>query len=206
MAALAAGIVAVDMLLACRLDSYNYSLHTEFRIVAILLAVAVYGLISRWNWPSLGLTLHLRQPLTYWVKAALALGGIVAVVALAAGAVALACGIDLHKYRLFSSPRQFWPWASYACLAPPVVEEGIYRFVLCVPLAALARPWAAIIGSGLVFAGLHVAYGNPGIDNAIAGFLLAWAFLKSGNLLVPIALHALGNLAVGLFQVAACYL
>ena len=34
----------------------------------------------------------------------------------------------------------------------------------------------------------------PGPDNLIAGFFLAWAFLKSGSIIVPLALHALGNL------------
>jgi uncharacterized protein len=48
----------------------------------------------------------------------------------------------------------------------------------------------------VVFALLHVAYGNPGIDNTIGGFILTWAFLKSETILVPIVLHGLGNLAV----------
>ena len=50
--------------------------------------------------------------------------------------------------------------------------------------------------SGLLFGGLHVLYGNPGPDNLVAGFFLAWAILKSGSILVPLALHALGNLCV----------
>jgi membrane protease YdiL (CAAX protease family) len=45
-----------------------------------------------------------------------------------------------------------------------------------------------------IFEALHVLYGNPGSDNLIAGFFLAWAYLKSGTIVVPVTLHLLGNL------------
>ena len=65
--------------------------------------------------------------------------------------------------------------------------------------------WPTIIASGLVFAALHFRFGVASPDNAIAGFVLAWAYIKSESILVPITLHALGNLAVGLYMLAAMH-
>jgi membrane protease YdiL (CAAX protease family) len=48
--------------------------------------------------------------------------------------------------------------------------------------------------SGVIFAGLHFLYGNPSPENLLGGFILTWANLKSGTLIVPISLHAVGNL------------
>ena len=62
-----------------------------------------------------------------------------------------------------------------------------------------------IILSGTVFALAHLVGGNPGPDNFIAGFILAWAFLKSGTLLIPILLHFAGNLCVFVFGVLMFY-
>jgi uncharacterized protein len=54
---------------------------------------------------------------------------------------------------------------------------------------------------------LHVLYGNAGPNNLVAGFFLAWSYLKSEAFLIPVALHSLGNFFVLLVQVAAwCWL
>jgi membrane protease YdiL (CAAX protease family) len=79
------------------------------------------------------------------------------------------------------------------CVIAPVVEESIYRLVLCFPTTATIGSTGAIILSGATFAGLHFAYGNPSPDNFVAGYILAWAYLKSGSIMVPITLHSLGN-------------
>jgi uncharacterized protein len=78
----------------------------------------------------------------------------------------------------------------------PLKEEAIYRLGVCVPLTPWLGPRAAIAVSGLVFAGLHFAYGNPSPENLVGGFFLAWAYLKSETILVPVLLHGLGNLCV----------
>lgn len=39
----------------------------------------------------------------------------------------------------------------------------------------------------------------------LGGFILSWAFLKSGTLIIPISLHALGNLCVFLGNVGYFY-
>ena len=79
------------------------------------------------------------------------------------------------------------------CVQVPLVEEVLYRLVLCVPLVALAGPRSAITDGGIVFAALHFVYGNPGPDNFIASFFPCWAYVKSGSLIVPILFHCVGN-------------
>lgn len=80
------------------------------------------------------------------------------------------------------------------CLAAPVLEETLYRMLLCGALGAFCGPRSQILVSGGAFALLHAAYGNPSPENQLGGFLLAWAYLRSGSLYVPLALHAVGNL------------
>ncbi len=90
------------------------------------------------------------------------------------------------------------------CIIYPVLEELLFRMILCVPIAAWS-PKAAIIASGAAFAVAHFVGGNPGPDNFVAGYFLVWAYLKSGTIVVPILLHACGNaIALG-FQVLAWY-
>lgn len=36
----------------------------------------------------------------------------------------------------------------------------------------------------------------------IGGFVLAWAYLKSGSIMIPIGLHSLGNLGLLAFNAA----
>jgi membrane protease YdiL (CAAX protease family) len=92
------------------------------------------------------------------------------------------------------------------CVDYPLFEEVLYRLAVCVPVAAWLGPRVAIAASGFIFAGLHVLYGNPSPDNLLGGFILAWAFLRSGTLVVPIALHSLGNLCAFLCHAAYFYL
>jgi membrane protease YdiL (CAAX protease family) len=84
----------------------------------------------------------------------------------------------------------------YVCIVWPIYEEVIYRVALCSPSAALVGRWPAIILNGVVFAALHVAYGNPDPSNAIGGFALAWIFLRSRSILVSIVGHSIGNFAI----------
>jgi membrane protease YdiL (CAAX protease family) len=84
-----------------------------------------------------------------------------------------------------------------------LLEEVVYRALLTAAVFPLAGQRGTIVVSGIVFASIHLIGGNPGPDNQIAGFLLEWAFLRSGTILVPVALHAAGNLiALGLHVAA----
>jgi membrane protease YdiL (CAAX protease family) len=80
------------------------------------------------------------------------------------------------------------------CLYAPIVEETVFRLLLTAALLpTLGERWT-IVASGAAFAIVHILRGNPGPDNLIAGFMLEWAFLRSGTILVPLAFHAGGNL------------
>ena len=179
------------------------------RLCVGILAIVSLGYLAGWDRPTLGWRLKAAQGSRYWAKAALLMGGIILAAVVVAAGVYLAVVRDprpLSSFRLFQEPSQFWRWGLHACLVAPVTEELFYRFTLCTAVAAVARPWVVIAASGVAFAGLHVLYGNPGVDNCLAGLLLAWAYLKSGSLLVPLLLHSAGNLAVGLIHMVMCYL
>jgi membrane protease YdiL (CAAX protease family) len=89
------------------------------------------------------------------------------------------------------------------CILAPLLEESLYRAVLCVGVAAVLGDRWAIAASGVAFALLHVFYGNPSPENLLGGFVLGWAFLRSGSLFVPLLLHAGGNAVVWLVHVGA---
>ena len=162
------------------------------RAVLALGAPAVYLVLARGDAGSVGLRLRPVANHRYWLRASLAIGAAIVVCLLAGGGLYSLQGWEIPIIRM--APDQFWPHFLHACILAPIVEEGIYRVGLCCGAVVLLKPHAAIVVSGLVFGALHVLYGNPGPDNLIAGFFLAWAFLKSGSILVPVALHALGNL------------
>ena len=81
----------------------------------------------------------------------------------------------------------------HMCVFAPLLEEAIYRIALCVPLASFDAK-GAVVASGAVFGLLHVVYGNPSPENVLGGFFLAWAYLRSGSVCLPVLLHAAGNL------------
>ena len=91
------------------------------------------------------------------------------------------------------------------CVLSPIFEEATYRFGLCTGLVTVLRPWGTIFVTGMIFGALHILYGNPGPDNLIAGYFLAWAYLKSGTIVVPVVLHSFGNLCTLAMHVATWY-
>ncbi len=191
----AAAIVAADLML-----THFAQYMTPYRLGFLFVAVAVYGSRCQWDSPSLGLTLRPVQGYAYWIKATLVIGLIMLTVLLSAFAVYRFQG---KPFSLGSCPLAEMPkWFYFACINAPLLEETVYRFVLCVAAVAVLGPVPAIVLSGIAFGALHVVAGVASPDNLIAGFILAWAFLKSGSLAVPIALHALGNLCIVAAQIA----
>ena len=57
--------------------------------------------------------------------------------------------------------------------------------------------------AGLALGARYALWKSP--ENLTGGWFLAWAYLKSGSILMPLLLHSLGNLAVIAGQVAAWY-
>jgi uncharacterized protein len=89
-------------------------------------------------------------------------------------------------------------WWVFVCITAGVCEEILFRGFMLQYLHVL--PWTlnltlALLVSSVVF-GLNHLYGGVGgvLSSSIAGFLFGLLFLLSGNLLIPIVLHALTDL------------
>ncbi len=170
--------------------------------LAVIALVAQFRLVQG-DLSSVGLRLTPTQGWWYWCRVSLFIGlAVGACVAVGLGAWVLS-GHDLPVY--CTSPRHIGTSFLQMCIFAPVLEETIYRFSLCVPLAVLLGPWRTIAVSGIVFGGLHLVYGNPSPENLVGGFFLAWAFLKSESIVVPVLLHSLGNLCALAAQIGAWY-
>ena len=187
-------------------DLISGAMDQPIRLSVAVTCVALVGWLARWDADSMGLHLRPRQGWRYWIVAALAMGAVVLAFCGAAALVLVALGRPVPVPRLFSAPSEFWPFLLAACVMAPIAEEAAYRLALCIPCTPLMGPWPTIALSGVVFAALHFRYGAASPDNLIAGFLFAWAYLKSGSIVVPVALHALGNLSVGLAALGLLYL
>lgn len=205
----AAGIVgavtvAVDLLLA---HVRMAGVPVDPRWLLVFIPLAAYLLLARGDRRSLGLNLSPLQGWRYWCRITLVLGLLTGV--LVGGLVVIAWGVyrllgaDLPVYT--TPPHRVTHALVGMCITAPLLEEAIYRVAVCVPAAVLLRPAGAIAVSGLLFGLLHVLAGNPGPDNLIAGFFLAWAFLKSGSIAVPLVWHSLGNLCALAIQVGTWY-
>jgi uncharacterized protein len=163
----------------------------------------MYLHLMRGDLASVGLTATPIQGWRYWVRATLIIG-LAVLCCLAVGwSVWTLSGRNLPVYTIRPdyAGRAFFNM----CVVAPVREEFIYRLALCVPLAGLSRPWIAIIVSGLAFGALHIINGVASPENLVGGFFLAWAYLKSGTLYLPILLHSLGNFVAWTGQVVAWY-
>ncbi len=159
-----------------------------------VLAFASYSLLYRGDLPTMGIRLRPIQGFRYWALATALLGAAISAFLLLALAAALLTGYPIHLYEI--RPVDLRIMFVQMCVLAPIIEEATYRFGLCTGLVPVLRPWGTIFVSGMIFGALHVVYGNPGPDNLIAGYFLAWAYLKSGTILVPVVLHSLGNLCV----------
>jgi membrane protease YdiL (CAAX protease family) len=175
----------------------------EARGVLAVIVLAAHVRLVEGDLDSVGLRLTPAQGWWYWVRVSLWIGlAVLAFIVVGLGTWVLS-GRELPVYA--TSPAELGPAFLRMCLSAPVLEEVIYRLAPCVPLAALLGPWRAVAVSGLAFAALHLVAGNPGPENLVGGFFLAWAYLKSGSLAVPVLLHGLGNLCALAAQVGAWY-
>ena len=162
------------------------------RTVPPVLALAFYSVIYRGDASAMGLRFRPIQGLRYWVLATALIGAAIGAFLLLALAVALITGYPIRLYEI--RPHDLMTMFVQMCVLAPIFEEATYRFALCTGLVPVIKPWGTIFVSGLIFGALHFLYGNPGPDNLIAGYFLAWAYLKSGTIFVPVVLHSLGNL------------
>lgn len=88
--------------------------------------------------------------------------------------------------------KQFWVLMIMGAIGAPLVEELFFRGYLFSVLKE-KNVWLGLIGSSFAFALVHqhVVY-FPVLFGF--GFILAWSYLRTKNILVPMAMHALNNL------------
>jgi membrane protease YdiL (CAAX protease family) len=165
------------------------------------LAVVILLPLARWDRASLGLTFAPQQGWGYWCRLTALLAPVVGGLMVVGAGLRWVVTGDSQIIRL---PPEMWGEEFViSCLAIPPIEELIYRLAVCVPTAVLLRPAAVIAASGLLFGLAHVLAGVASTNHFLVGFFLAWAYLKSGSVVVPIALHGLGNLWVVGMEIGA---
>lgn len=180
--------VIVDLFLVCMGRGADPGL----RLGVAGLAVGLLCALTSGDRARIGLVLRPRPNLAFWLR--FSAFGALAVAVLASLVVWIAWWFDVVAYVPKLSPTEFPAHFVWAVAWTPLFEEGIYRIALCSGLAAArVGKKTILVLSGLTFGALHLAYGNPAPDNLLAGFILAWAYLRSGAAWVPIMLHGLGN-------------
>ena len=179
-----------------------------FSIPRVALGVAVlvfFTTLATDGNRSAGLRWRALPSWSYWPKWTVTLGTVVLAGSLIVSAFLWMFGSLPQIESQFATEQQMVRFLWQACLRAPIEEELLYRVALCAPLAALlGTRWTVLVG-GIAFAGLHLGYGNLAPNHVFAGFVMTWAYLRSGNLLVPILLHSLGNFLVWLLHVALFY-
>ncbi len=94
-----------------------------------------------------------------------------------------------------------WPerhWFAFLCITAGICEETLFRGFLLQYLHVSAfslNLTLALLVSSIIF-GLNHLYGGVGgvVGSAVVGFLLGLLFILTGNLLLPMVLHALFDL------------
>jgi membrane protease YdiL (CAAX protease family) len=181
----------------------RYSEIIEGRGLLAVVALAAHLRLTNGDLASVGLHLTPSQGWRWWVRISLWIGlAVTACIVVGLGLWVLA-GQDMPIYA--TPPTDIVRSFIRMCVFAPVFEEIIYRLALCVPLTVWLGPWRAIVVSGLAFAGLHVIGGSPSPENLVGGLFLAWAYLKSESIVVPVLLHSLGNLCALAAQVGTWY-
>jgi membrane protease YdiL (CAAX protease family) len=196
---LVVGAVILDVLICLYKPRDLHAYRTTLAIFAALCLLC----LAHGDRASIGLVLHPRRGFSYWGKATALIG---VGLALFLGLICIFYGVAHIPPRFVLAPESALRLLPGWCAYYPLLEELLYRLVLCAPLVALLGPWYAIVISGVVFWVLHVLYGNPAPTNFVAGYILAWAYIRSESILVPIVWHSLGNAAILMFQVGAWYL
>jgi membrane protease YdiL (CAAX protease family) len=165
----------------------------------VLLALATVALATRLGVPGRAFALFRRprQPIAYWVRTTVVISAIASVCIGIAAAVFHLLDVGTLAVQPYSDDPSYLVGSF---VLAPVFEELIYRLVLVTMVAAAAGRWPALLVSTVVFAASHLPGVSP--SHVAAGALLGWAYLRSGTLVVPIALHAAGNVFVWLLSAA----
>ena len=187
------GVLAVvaDILLVIKVSGFSYSwTRAILPVIALLLIDQQRRQRPSKGWPSR----HPNGGWRLWAKVSLIVTGWALLFWSALFGVSALVSWAPHFPQL--DPQQVPSLLLPGCVSSPLVEEGVYRLLLCTALSTRFRHRTIIIISGTAFAALHLAYGNLALTNFVAGYLLSWAYLMSGSLWLTVLWHGFGNLAI----------
>ena len=80
-------------------------------------------------------------------------------------------------------------------LVSPIAEEVFFRGIVY----GFLRRWGvlvALIGSTIIFVAAHAIVSRIPLTQVVGGLVFAAAYEMEGNLMVPITIHGLGNMAI----------
>jgi membrane protease YdiL (CAAX protease family) len=164
-------------------------------LLTALCGLIVMGAVRGWNWRELGFRGAPVDGWRFWLVVGAVVSGVL--VLLMAGMVLLAKFTTHVPSPLAARPNviDLRTFLTLVVLAP-VLEEILYRGLLCTAAEPVLGRRGAIVCSGLIFALAHLIANKLNLATLTAGFLLSWAFLRSRSLWIPLGFHAAGNLAV----------
>ena len=165
------------------------------RCVEISLLLIIVYLIETNNFQAVGIHLYpVRQPLLRGFLWSLGFGLVVSLIAL----VLYLAGMDLLGLISTKLPHSQMSLVAFFLVGgfiSPVAEEIFFRGII---FGYLRRwgVWLAVGGSTLLFVLAHAPSRGVPLPQLVGGLLFAVAYEKEKNLLVPITIHVLGNLAI----------
>ena len=193
----AIAVVLTDVLI------YMWAYGESVRLSLALIAFAIIVYLADGDLPSLGLRPQPKQGWIPWVWISARISCVIAVCVIAGLGAWQLMGNELPTYN--HNPAYVSHLFLHMCVVAPVLEEIVYRVVVCLPLVSMIGFWKTIAINGILFASLHFVYGNPSPENLVGGFFLAWVYLKSETILLPLMFHSIGNFVALCCQLAASY-
>ena len=178
----------------------RYPMGLDIAVLGLTGLVAVMCL-NNGEVDSLRMRLAPIQGWWYWWRLAFLFGFWIGIALVAYAGIWMLLGKELPVVRTAPGVEEFL----WMCVHAPVTEEVIYRVLLIAAVLPTVGERGSIVVSGVLFALIHILSGRASPENQLAGFMLAWAYLKSGTILVPIAMHSGGNLIALGSQVAGWY-
>ena len=80
----------------------------------------------------------------------------------------------------------------------PVLEELLYRGIICTRLSVFCKPWISIVISSVLFGIMHFNV-IQFLYAFVVGLILGFSYIKTKNIFVPILGHGCTNLIVILY-------
>ena len=103
--------------------------------------------------------------------------------------------LDMIKTDLPQNMLELILYFAVGGLVSPVAEEVFFRGIVF----GFLRRWgvlAAVVGTTVIFVAAHSVRAGVPLTQIVGGIVFALAYEMGGNLMVPIIIHVLGNMAI----------